>query len=210
MLADRRAVARRPCRCPRAGRSTPPISSTNGCAGPTPRLRWPMSWAPSWCWLRAGAVPPTEDQPRHEVFRRALRELGRRADHHGTRLALETGTEPGAEAEGVSRRTRRPGLAASIDPAACCTRASTRSCACASSASWVVHAYLNDATGAAGVSALNPRGFGLSSRRARLGGVPGRTRRDRLPGLSDRLARAGPAGRDPVCRRLRLGSSRLP
>jgi sugar phosphate isomerase/epimerase len=38
---------------------------------------------------RAGAVPPAEDEARLEIFTNTLRELGRRAEHHGVKLAIE-------------------------------------------------------------------------------------------------------------------------
>ena len=44
---------------------------------------------------RVGAVPTASeaDAPRRAIFTHALGELGRRADHRGLRLAVETGTE---------------------------------------------------------------------------------------------------------------------
>src|SRR5207249_945795 len=67
---------------------------------------------------RVGGVPPEAETSRREVFTRALRELGRRADHRGVRLAVETGAEPGEVLRGVLDALDDPGLAASIDPAA--------------------------------------------------------------------------------------------
>ena len=48
----------------------------------------------------------------------ALRELARRADHRGVRLAIETGTEPGDVLAALLDSFDTTGLAASIDPAA--------------------------------------------------------------------------------------------
>ena len=50
---------------------------------------------------RVGSIPPAEDAPRREVFTNALRELGRRAEHHGIRLALRNRARSRREAQGV-------------------------------------------------------------------------------------------------------------
>jgi sugar phosphate isomerase/epimerase len=111
--------------------------------------------------VRAGAVPAAEDAPRHEVFTGAIRELARRADHRGTRCALETGPEPGQKLKAFLDAVGSAGLAASVDPASL-LQAGIDPVACVRELeSWVAHAYLNDATGATGVSALNPRGYGF-------------------------------------------------
>jgi sugar phosphate isomerase/epimerase len=112
---------------------------------------------------RVGAVPPETDTGRREAFRHALRELGRRAEHRGVRLGIETGTEPGAVLRSELDALGHPGLAASLDPASLLLYGhdpidATR----ALGPEWVVHAYANDATGAAGRGfAGHPRGFGL-------------------------------------------------
>src|SRR5262245_22726774 len=50
---------------------------------------------------RAGHLPPANEGERRETFANALRALGGRAEHRGVRLALETGSEPGAELNSV-------------------------------------------------------------------------------------------------------------
>src|SRR5207248_4702190 len=44
---------------------------------------------------RVGGLPPESDAPARETFVGAVRELGRRADHRGVRLAIETGPDAG-------------------------------------------------------------------------------------------------------------------
>src|SRR5438552_2207972 len=66
---------------------------------------------------RVGAVPPSEDATRREVFTNAMRELGQHADHRGVRLALETGSEPGEQLRSFLEALSLPTLAASIEPA---------------------------------------------------------------------------------------------
>jgi sugar phosphate isomerase/epimerase len=109
---------------------------------------------------RAGALPPAEDPARREPFTNALRELGDRAEHRGVRLALEAGSEPGKDLNEFLVALDCPGLAVSIDPAVSLA-ADIDPVACVRElAAWVAHAYANDATGSAGISRLNPRGFG--------------------------------------------------
>jgi sugar phosphate isomerase/epimerase len=111
--------------------------------------------------VRAGTVPPEDDQARHEVFAGAIGELGRRADHRGTRCALETGPEPGQKLKAFLNAVASPGLAASVDPASLLQAGIDPVAAVRELASWVVHAYLNDATGTTAVRAPNPRGYGF-------------------------------------------------
>jgi len=110
---------------------------------------------------RAGPLPPEDDAPRREAFTNALRELGRRAEHRGVRLALETGSEPGETLNSYLDALGSPGLAVSIDPANS-LQSNIDPVACVRElAAWVVHAYASDATGSAGVTGPNPRGFGF-------------------------------------------------
>ena len=109
---------------------------------------------------RAGAVPPSADESRLEVFTNALLELGRRAEHHGVKLAMETGSEPGQKLKEFLDAVDSPGLAASIDPASILQAGIDPIVTVRELASWVVHAYAKDATGSSGVRAVNPRGFG--------------------------------------------------
>ncbi len=147
---------------------------------------------------RAGAVPPPEDEERLEVFSNTLLELGRRAEHRGVKLALETGAEPGEKLKSFLDALGSPGLAASIDPGSILQAGIDPIATVRELASWVVHAYAKDATGSAGVPALQPARFWLPSRRPRLGRVSGLARGDRLPRLPDGLASAGPPDFGPV------------
>jgi sugar phosphate isomerase/epimerase len=111
--------------------------------------------------VRAGVIPPVEDETRREVFTNSLRELGRRAEHRGVRLALETGQDPGEKLKSFLTEIDSLGLAASVDPASL-LQAGIDPVGCVRElSSWVVHAYAKDATGSPGVSAFNPRGFGF-------------------------------------------------
>ncbi len=108
---------------------------------------------------RVGAVPPETDATRQEIFRHALRELGRRAEHRGVRLAIETGTEPGNVLRGVLDRLNEPGLAASIDPGTSLQHGNDPVIAIRELGPWVVHAYASDATGPSRRTLMtNPRG----------------------------------------------------
>jgi sugar phosphate isomerase/epimerase len=109
---------------------------------------------------RAGAVPPSEDEARLEIFTNSLLELGRRAEHHGVKLAMETGSEAGQKLKEFLDALESPGLAASIDPSSILQAGIDPIVTVRELASWVVHAYAKDATGSSGVNAVNPRGFG--------------------------------------------------
>jgi sugar phosphate isomerase/epimerase len=111
--------------------------------------------------MRAGPVPTQEDVPRLETFTNAVRELARRADHQGIRLALETGSDPGAKLGEFLRGMESAGLAVSVDPASCLRSGIDPVTTVRDLGSWLAHAYANDATGAAGVPPINPRGFGF-------------------------------------------------
>lgn len=110
---------------------------------------------------RVGPVPPEEDAARRDVFRAAVRELGARAEFRGVRLAIETGTEPGATLRDFLAPLGIPSIAASIDPAALLAAGIDPVVAARELGEWVAHAYANDATGTTRVAAPNPRGFGF-------------------------------------------------
>ena len=95
---------------------------------------------------RVGALPPDSEPERREIFLSALRELARRADHRGVRLAIETGTEPGEVLTALLDSFDTTGLAASIDPAALLQNRIDPVATTRSLGSWVVHAYASDAT----------------------------------------------------------------
>lgn len=92
---------------------------------------------------RVGALPPESDANRRAIFLHALRELGRRADHRGVRLVVETGTESGADLRAVFDAIDAPGLAASIDPAALNARDLDPAETTSALGPWVAHAYLD-------------------------------------------------------------------
>ncbi len=111
--------------------------------------------------VRAGTVPDEADAVRRAAFLHALTELGRRADHRGVRLAIETGTEPGSVLKGVLDGIGSPGLAASVDPASLLRLGHDPIAATRDLAEWVAHAYATDAANS-GRIAGNPRGFGFA------------------------------------------------
>jgi L-ribulose-5-phosphate 3-epimerase len=90
---------------------------------------------------RVGTVPPETDAPRREVFVRAISELGRRADHCGVRLAIETGTEQGDVLRAVLDALESPGLAASLDPSALLRAGLDPAATVRALGPWVAHAY---------------------------------------------------------------------
>jgi sugar phosphate isomerase/epimerase len=109
---------------------------------------------------RLGGVPPESDAPRRDVYFTALTELGRRTDHRGVRLAIETSSDPGEALRNVLDTLNSPGLGASLDPASLLRNQIDPVAVTRTLAEWVAHAYANDATtpGAA-VAVPNPRGF---------------------------------------------------
>jgi sugar phosphate isomerase/epimerase len=111
--------------------------------------------------VRAGPLPPDEDRERCEAFRSAISSLGKRADHRGVRLALETGSEPGVRLKTFLDSLDMVSLAASIDPASLLRAGLDPVAVCRELSNWVAHAYAGDATGSAGGVALNPRGWGF-------------------------------------------------
>jgi sugar phosphate isomerase/epimerase len=109
---------------------------------------------------RTGAIPSADDEAgRFLVFKNALFELGTRAERHGTRLALESGFEPGEKLKLFLDSIALPGLAASIDPANGLQSGIDPVKCVRELASLVVHAYATDVSTAAR-AAPNPRGFG--------------------------------------------------
>lgn len=67
---------------------------------------------------RVGGLPGEAEVEARSTYLHALRELGRRADHRGVRLAIETGPDPGSTVRSLLDGLASPGLAASLDPAA--------------------------------------------------------------------------------------------
>ncbi len=110
--------------------------------------------------VRAGNIPAAEAGNALEVFSNALRELGRRAEHRGVTLAVETGADPGEKLKTFLDQLDSPGLAVSIDPASLLQAGIDPIAAVRGLSTAIVHAYATDATGSPGVPAINPRGFG--------------------------------------------------
>ncbi len=111
--------------------------------------------------VRAGAVPAEADAVRRAAFNHALAELGKRADHRGVRLAIETGSESGAVLAAVLNGIASPGLAASLDPATLLRMGHDPVVAARELGKWVAHAYASEAGGGSSRLVSNPRGFGF-------------------------------------------------
>jgi sugar phosphate isomerase/epimerase len=109
---------------------------------------------------RVGPIPPQEDAARREVLSDAVRDLGRRAEYRGVRLAIETGTDPGETLRAFLQAMAVPSLAVSIDPGALLQAGIDPVPTVRELAEWVAHAYASDGTGTSRVAAPNPRGFG--------------------------------------------------
>jgi sugar phosphate isomerase/epimerase len=99
---------------------------------------------------RLGAIPPESNAPGRETFVGAARELGRRADHRGVRLAVETGPDPGDAVRALLDELGSVGLAASIDPSALLEHGHDPIAATRALGPWVAHAYATDAPAPAG------------------------------------------------------------
>lgn len=98
--------------------------------------------------IRVGGVPGEADPSRHEVFRHAVGELARRADHRGVRLAIETGAESGAVLRAFLDGLDAPMLGASLDPGSLLRMGHDPIAATVELNTRVFHAYATDATGA--------------------------------------------------------------
>ncbi|MBV8488271.1 MAG: sugar phosphate isomerase/epimerase, partial [Planctomycetaceae bacterium] len=109
---------------------------------------------------RVGPLPSEEDKDRREAFTTALTSLAQRADYHGVRLAIETGSEPGEQLRRFLDAQRAPSLAASIDPASLLRAGIDPVDTTRQLGPWVAHAYAADATAPGAPAAANPRGFG--------------------------------------------------
>lgn len=111
---------------------------------------------------RVGGIPPEAEAARRSNFELAVLELGRRADHRGVRLAIETGADPGSLLRERLDAWDHPGLAASIDPAALLRQGHDPVAATVALGPWVAHAYGNDASNSAARPTIaHPRGFGF-------------------------------------------------
>ncbi len=108
---------------------------------------------------RVGGIPPETDAQARETFIGAVRELGRRADHRGVRLAIETGPDAGEPLRALLEGLASPGLAASIDPAALLQSGHDPIGVTQALGSWVAHAYASDASSASVVGQARRGGF---------------------------------------------------
>jgi len=111
---------------------------------------------------RVGGIPPEAQGSARETFLGAVRELGRRADHRGVRLALETGADPGEAVRALLDGLASPGLAASIDPAALLQNGHDPAATAQAIGPWAAHAYATEASPSAVVS-TSARTSGLPS-----------------------------------------------
>lgn len=111
--------------------------------------------------VRAGAVPAESDTARRSAYLHALTELGKRADHRGVRLAIETGTEPGSALAAVLDAIASPGLAASLDPATLLRMGHDPAVAARELAAWIAHAYASEGGGGSSRLVTSSRGFGF-------------------------------------------------
>jgi len=110
---------------------------------------------------RVGPVPPEgdADAARRSTFTLALGELGRRADHRGVRLAIETDGPTADALASFLAGLESPGLAAGLDPAALLRLGQDPALAARALGNRVVHSYVNDATTTSRIG--HPRGHGF-------------------------------------------------
>lgn len=111
---------------------------------------------------RVGPVPPEEAEERRAVFKNALDSLGRRADHRGVRLAIETESGPCQTLRSLLDSLGLVSLAASLDPASLLRAGIDPANAARELASWVAHSYAGADPGPASGTSLHPRGFGFA------------------------------------------------
>ena len=110
---------------------------------------------------RVGAIPPETETARREIFSNSLMDLGRRADHRGVRLAIETGTDSGTDLNAFLVALGEMALVVSIDPASLLRQGIDPVATTAALQGRVAHAYANDASaGADSTRIINPRGQG--------------------------------------------------
>jgi sugar phosphate isomerase/epimerase len=110
---------------------------------------------------RVGGIPPEADAEARETFVGAVRELGRRADHRGVRLAVETGPDPGEALHTLLDALDSNGLAASVDPAALLQNGHDPGLTVRALGSWVAHAYASEVSPAPSVISTFARRSGL-------------------------------------------------
>lgn len=111
---------------------------------------------------RVGGVPPEAETFRRGPFDHAIAELGRRADHRGVRLGLETGGEAGGVLRDYLASAGVVGLGASVDPGAMIAGGYDPVTAVKELAGRVIHAYGRDGTGASTPPVASPFGLGFA------------------------------------------------
>ena len=109
-----------------------------------------MSWGLPWSWPASAPSPRSRTSPGAASSCRRSGELGRRADHRGTRLAIETGSESGEVLRAVLDGLGSLGLAASLDPAGLLGQGFDPVASTKALGPWVVHAYATDPSVARG------------------------------------------------------------
>ncbi|WP_422930807.1 sugar phosphate isomerase/epimerase family protein [Singulisphaera sp. PoT] len=113
---------------------------------------------------RVGPLPAETETTRRETWLSAVAELGRRADHRGIRLGIESGTEPGKDLRTILDGINSVGLGVSIDPGTFLMHGHDPIAAVRDLDTWVVHAYGTDASSigtARTTSMANPFGTGF-------------------------------------------------
>lgn len=104
-----------------------------------------------------GGIPEEARADARATFLGAVRELGRRADHRGVRLAVETGPDSGEVLRALLDGLVSNGLAASIDPSALLQHSHDPAETTRALGPWVAHAYASDATASALATSLARR-----------------------------------------------------
>lgn len=90
---------------------------------------------------RAGGTPAEDRAAARATFLGAVTELGRRADHRGVRLALETGDDSGPDARSLLDGLAAQGLAASLEPTALLDNGHDPAATARALGPWLAHAY---------------------------------------------------------------------
>ncbi len=106
---------------------------------------------------RVGGLPAESEAIARETFVGAVSELGRRADHRGIRLAVETGPDSGEVLRGLLDALKSNGLAASLDPAWLLQNNHDPIAAAIALGPWIAHAYATDASKSSLVTSLSRR-----------------------------------------------------
>ncbi len=106
---------------------------------------------------KVGGIPPESDAVPRETFLGAVRELGRRADHRGVRLAVETGPDSGESLRALLDGLASNGLAASVDPAALLQRGHDPVATTRALGPWIAHAYASESATSALATSLARR-----------------------------------------------------